>query len=181
MVPIQLGITTFSPYAAAGSHAAGFSCPHLTMSPDQNPSSWRRPRNKASVRLIPKSRAPFSIVCIEVACWRSFREKAAFAAVAPKKIRLEPFGTRIVLFVLRHLEVSVYFLVFQISASVAQLAEQRFCKPPVVGSNPSAGSLTGSVAEDNLPLANAKGGVARRKFEVWESWGDTEAVKRDRL
>ena len=25
-------------------------------------------------------------------------------------------------------------------ASVAQLAEQRFCKPPVVGSNPSAGS-----------------------------------------
>ncbi len=26
-----------------------------------------------------------------------------------------------------------------LAASVAQLAEQRFCKPPVVGSNPSAG------------------------------------------
>ena len=27
------------------------------------------------------------------------------------------------------------------SASVAQLAEQRFCKPQVVGSSPSAGSI----------------------------------------
>ena len=28
-----------------------------------------------------------------------------------------------------------------ISASVAQLVEQRFCKPPVVGSTPATGSL----------------------------------------
>ena len=27
------------------------------------------------------------------------------------------------------------------SASVAQLVEQRFCKPPVVGSTPATGSL----------------------------------------
>ena len=32
------------------------------------------------------------------------------------------------------------FVGFRISASVAQLAEQRFCKPQVVGSSPSAGS-----------------------------------------
>ena len=32
------------------------------------------------------------------------------------------------------------FTGFRISASVAQLAEQRFCKPQVVGSSPSAGS-----------------------------------------
>ncbi len=37
------------------------------------------------------------------------------------------------------------FTGFRFSASVAQLAEQRFCKPPVVGSNPSAGSSVGLV------------------------------------
>ncbi len=36
------------------------------------------------------------------------------------------------------------FTGFRISASVAQLAEQRFCKPQVVGSNPSAGFLGGA-------------------------------------
>ncbi len=45
-------------------------------------------------------------------------------------------------FVLRGIWIWLYLPVFnQTAASVAQLGEQRFCKPQVVGSSPSAGSF----------------------------------------
>ena len=36
-----------------------------------------------------------------------------------------------------------YFLSLSQNASVAQLVEQRFCKPSVIGSNPVTGSCCG--------------------------------------
>lgn len=51
-------------------------------------------------------------------------------------------------------------------ASIAQLGEQRFCKPQVVGSSPSAGSF----------VCNG-----RINHRILLTRGVTEAVKRDRL
>ena len=61
-------------------------------------------------------------------------------------------------FVLRGRWIWLYLPVFQNFASVAQLGEQRFCKPQVVGSNPSAGFQYRS----KVFLINDLGGIPKR-------------------
>ncbi len=53
-----------------------------------------------------------------------------------------------------------------LAASVAQLAEQRFCKPPVVGSNPSAGFTDSRQAAESAPVAKPAGAARTAKDRV---------------